>query len=720
MLRSLSIGDSSLILTRKTIDGTLPPKVVLQFENGHKVSFSGNAWTEKRPEIVVFDSIFVEQNVYSGSSVSTGHRKNLLEFALGEPAVAARVAVDSATSEARAAAEAVQALKTQLAPHHVGLSIEQFQAIPNTASIDQKIAEVQGRINAAQNAATLLARPTPKAVSEPSFDLSGLFSLLGTSLADVHADAESVVKQHAHKLGGKSAESWLSQGRHFGGKENCPYCDQSIAANALVHSYQSYFNTAYSELKGKIATLQNTVSASTDGSVIDLFAQKVAAAKAEVSAWREQVKLPAIQFDEKSARAAMEKLRELTLDLVRRKQGAPAESLGTASDQQFAASLWKTVTDHVKAVNGVLHEAGAEVAKYKGQLASESVQQLQQQVQQLQASKRRHQPIVVDLFTSLSLAEAGFTKADNAKKAARDKLDALMTAVLQNYEKSINSLLKGFGASFSIRGMGANFRGTAPRSEYGLLVRGKNVDLDGGPPSFGTTLSEGDKRTLAFAFFVASTLADPKLGTRTVVVDDPMCSFDLNRKHRTRAVLRELHAKAEQLIVMAHDVYFLRDLREEFDSHNSTTPIAQHQLKLATDGYTDFGAIDLDRECESPYFQYHRILNDFLAGLPVDPRTAAKAIRPMLEGYLHRRFPGLIPQGLMFGQVVALMRDAVAPSPLVHGRDIVKDLNGINEYAGQFHHDTNPNADAIQVVSSELKTYIEHSLHVIHSGTTLT
>lgn len=50
VLRSAATGDPTLIAHRKTVDGVLPPKVILQFSNGHKVNFSSNAWSESRPE----------------------------------------------------------------------------------------------------------------------------------------------------------------------------------------------------------------------------------------------------------------------------------------------------------------------------------------------------------------------------------------------------------------------------------------------------------------------------------------------------------------------------------------------------------------------------------------------------------------------------------------------------------------------------------------------
>jgi hypothetical protein len=44
-------------------------------------------------------------------------------------------------------------------------------------------------------------------------------------------------------------------------------------------------------------------------------------------------------------------------------------------------------------------------------------------------------------------------------------------------------------------------------------------------------------------------------------------------------------------------------------------------------------------------------------------------------------------------------------------------LNEINDYAGQFHHDTNPDADSTSITPSELKTYVERALDVVYKGT---
>jgi hypothetical protein len=88
----------------------------------------------------------------------------------------------------------------------------------------------------------------------------------------------------------------------------------------------------------------------------------------------------------------------------------------------------------------------------------------------------------------------------------------------------------------------------------------------------------------------------------------------------------------------------------------------------------------------------------------------------LLEGYLHRRFPGLLPKDLLFGQVVALIRDSVAPSPLRHAKNLVGELNEINDYAGQFHHQTSPDSGAVGINVPELKRLVKQALSVVHKS----
>ena len=344
ILRSLSIGDASLIAARKTLDGKLPPKVMLQFGSGYPVNFDLGKWSEQRSEVLVFDASFIERNVHSGGAVSTNQRKNLLEFALGEPAVAARATVDKTTTDAKKISDDVQALVSQLSGFHLGMTLAQFEKLAVVPDADKQLATLQTQINAASNINAISAMAVPTVIAEPTLTLAGIFSVLGSSLKDVHSDAELLVKTHLKKLANKAAEDWLSQGLQFGDGKTCPYCDQATSDNDLIKAYQTHFNASYAELKGKVTALQATISAGTANAVIDAIMQAVATATAQALAWKDHVSTEPFLFQPEPAMEAIQALREMLSALGIQKQRG---RIGVRF-QFFRCGLWPPPCKNLK------------------------------------------------------------------------------------------------------------------------------------------------------------------------------------------------------------------------------------------------------------------------------------------------------------------------------------------------------------------------------------
>jgi wobble nucleotide-excising tRNase len=710
VLRSLAAADPKPILGYRTIDGTRAPKAVLQFEGGRTAVFENGAWTGQEHHILVFDTEFIARNVHSGGLVNTENRKNLLEFALGEGAVAARNAVQHATEAASAANEQERKVAGELANLQNGITPAEFDALPQIPGVDKQIAELEAKITAAKNIAAITARALPQSIAEPSLDIDALFSALAESLPSVHAKAEELLRNQLAKLGTKDAEGWISQGVNMAKGNLCPYCDQDVATNQLVLAYQAHFDAAYRGLKGRIAALQATISAATDPGVVEQLAGKADVAAAQATAWAEQVPIQRIRFDA-DARNSLAQLRHLASALLQQKSAAPAEPVGTQEQKQQAARLWATVLLTFRGTNAAINAANTAIVAYRNGLKTATIADLERTLDRTRTAKRRYEPDAQRLLADLQAARRAAQQADAAKETAREGLNVLMQSTLAQYQASTNEVLRKFGAGFQIEGVGANYLGSAPRSEYGLLLRDKPVHLEGASPSFTTALSEGDKRTLAFAFFIARALNDTNLGRKIVVIDDPMCSLDKNRRHATLTLIQNIREKARQLIILAHDAYFLRDLRDAARKKDKHAPIALLRLSATPADYTAIQPLDLDAECASEYVRGHRTLSDFAAGGGGDPRSVAKTIRPVLEGYLHRRFPSLLAKGLMFGSMVAAIRDASPPSPLVHAKNLEQELNEINDYAKDFHHDA-PQAP----VPAELKGYVERALFLIHKG----
>src|SRR6266566_1693897 len=99
ILRACGEADAGRLNARRTIDSTSLPEVKFLLPSGAHLEFTNNAWTGNNPRIVVFDSEFVEENVYSGFEVRAEQRQALLEFALGDKAVAFKKRIDQLTQD---------------------------------------------------------------------------------------------------------------------------------------------------------------------------------------------------------------------------------------------------------------------------------------------------------------------------------------------------------------------------------------------------------------------------------------------------------------------------------------------------------------------------------------------------------------------------------------------------------------------------------------------
>lgn len=721
VLRSCGSGDVALINTRKTLDSNNPPEVEVQFENGGKltvVSYVGGAWTSTKPEILVFDAEFVEKNVYSGADVRPDQRQGLLEFALGQQAVAARKAVEETTQKASMAMSAVSSAEKSLVGYRKDMPLPTFIALPAVENPDYKIEVLRKRLDAANKSATLHQKAVPTLIPDPSFDIDGVFAVLSATVKDVEAGAEQMVRAHMAKHVGMGLEQWLNQGQVYLQGNDCPYCGQGITWNELIKAYQTHFNEAYRDLKNRVAAIAKDVEVRLADSIVERFAGTVEKNQAIVDAWNEHVVIDKLLFDKDAVIETMRQLRATLLALAETKQQQPLKAVGDDQARSKAKELWANVLAAAQNTNQKIGAVVTALTEFKAKLAGENVQQLQQQILRLEIAKSRHSQPVADLVNQLQDTHKERVAQDQAKANARIALDTLMEQVLKQYQVRINALLAKFGASYEIAQMTFNYYGATPRTEYGLRLRGKDVRLSGGIPSFTTALSEGDKRTLAFAFFVASVEADPALTSRVVIVDDPMCSLDRNRRGHTRRVLRDIGMRTEQLIVLGHDLYFLRDLRDDFAADKVNIPTKILKLARAKNNYTDFAAIDIDSECASDYYKNHKTLSEYIAGFPVpELRSVARAIRPLLEGYLHRRFPSRVQRGKLFGNIIGDAAASKLPDPLAHLQPIIQELNEVNAYAGQFHHNTNgAEADTVPIADGELKIYAARALTLMHKG----
>ncbi len=304
IFRSCSVNNPDIILNHRTIDGQNEPEVSLQFSNGQISTFQNGSWDHCRPELLVFDADFVEQNVYAGGQVTADQRKNLLHFALGANAVAQRE-YDQADDSARTTASAVREITNQLSLIHRGLTLTQFQELAEVPDADDQISALKEQIGVAQKIGLIQAKALPKKLEQPVLDIEPIFSILATSLANIDLAAEEQVKAHLNAHNKPNLEKWVSDGYSFGEEETCLFCNQPLDGLQLIQACRNYFNQDYNQLKSSVARLGGLISTICSDVTIDRLKAGFATAIAVIDGWQEHIKIPPPVFDESAARHAL-------------------------------------------------------------------------------------------------------------------------------------------------------------------------------------------------------------------------------------------------------------------------------------------------------------------------------------------------------------------------------------------------------------------------------
>ncbi len=727
LLRACALGDATRIQARKTLDTTAPQEAWLLFNLGGQntsVAFANGAWNSRVPQVIVFDVEFVEQNVYSGQEVRPDQRQALLEFALGDQSVKLKQQIDDLTKQIADATLTRGNAEKRIAAFSRGMPLPIFVALQVDPDAQAKIDALRKLIETAKNATVLTQRQTPALLSSIDFDIDNFFGILAKNLDSVEKTAEAVVREHFSKHSMPvGIENWVSTGQVYAMSDDCPFCGQKLEGLTLVAAYQGYFNKAYVELKQQVSALRQRAETNLSSVMIDRLASAVAINAARIEAWKDQLApaipgLPAEYLHEVIAGA-----RKIAVDLATQKQGQPLDTFGSPADKTAIARCIEQINGAITTYNRLLGETIAAIQAFERKIAIQDVAGLEAQIKRLEIVVARQHADSIKAVADYQTADARRKRLDSEKTDTREHLDKLMIATLAQYQDRINKLLVKFGAGFTIEQMKPNYLGAGvPRTEYGLCLRKKVVPLGNrtsGGAHFGSTLSEGDKRTLAFAFFLAKIEADPAcLAEQILVLDDPVSSFDRNRRAQTIDLLVKLSTKCAQMIVLSHDAYFIREQRDMLAKGQPPIIPRIAGICRVQGDYSAFVSCDIDEICASDYYRHHRQLSEYVAGTyQGNIRDVAKAMRPFLEGYYHRRFPGLLPTRCMFGGVISAITHAPKGAPIGHLMPRVGEMSDLNDYAGRFHHDTNPgNADSVPVTDGELKPYVERALALVYQG----
>jgi len=715
ILRSLQTARPEYILERKTLGATGDPQVKILLANNDVAAFDGKTWDKSFPSIEIFDSAFINANVFVGDYVDLEQKRNLYRVIIGSQGVTLASQVEQLDDAIRTKNTDIATRRTvlqQQTPRSIK-TLEAFLNIAIDSDIDAKIIEKTKELVAAQRGNEIKTKNLLSKLVLPAIPAT-MKSILSKGIEGVGEDAERLVAQQiqSHKMHDKG-EEWLSQGANYIQGDRCPFCGQGLSGNVLIAAYRAFFSEAYRQFQCEISALKQDVETAFGAEFISDIEKTIIQNNAALEFWKQfvSIQLHPIDFDIE-IKKPLQELGQAALALVTKKASSPLEEI-TSNDTFFdKEKALQQVNEKLSAYNNAIQAANTAIQGKKDKTLILNQATVETALDHLKAVRHRHTPEISALCAQYQSALDEKKALELQKSAAKTKLDQHAESIITHYEKRINDLLKGFNAGFSVANVKRSYSGGTASSTYQILINGTPVDLGDsstpiGTPCFRSTLSAGDKNTLAFAFFLAQLEQDNKKSEKIVVFDDPFNSQDRSRRTRTKELIKKCGQECKQILVLSHDPYFLKHLWDSIPAAEERTL----QLSRVGPSNTAIEEWDIEKETQEGYFQDHAALTAYLQEGSKNLRDIARKIRPVLEGYCRYRFPGQFTDKEWLGDMIAKIREKGNDHQLF---SLLEELASINDYSKKYHHDTNQaKADTEPIDDGELQSFVKRTLNIV-------
>lgn len=714
VLRSLQTGDPTHVLGRTTLGATDAPAIELLLDNG-QARFDGAAWNATKPEISIFDGVFVAENVHSGEVVDIEHKRNLYRVIVGDAGVKLASQDADLAAESRAKTGEITTAGKAVQPHvPAGMKLDAFIALPETPDIAVQI-EAQARtLEALRQAGVLRARLALSEFAIPALpeDFTGL---LARTIDDIAQDAEQQLSAHlaAHGMTA-SGGNWIADGLGHA-DDTCPFCGQDIRGLPLIAAFRAVFSERYEALAGEIAAMKAGVARDMGDAALARLGAIAEQNKGGVEFWQRYcaIEAPALALPTDAVEAIRRLATEAT-GLLDRKATVPLEPITPDEGFSVARAAYDSVTAAIEAANTAIGAANVVIANKKAAADAGDLKAAETELARLTAIQTRHRADVSELcgtYTRLSGEKDGI---EARKDAVRKQLDAHTKTVVKPYERRINDYLAAFNAGFTITETKHAYPGGIATSSYQLVINDTAVDLGdsktpGDRPSFKNTLSAGDRTTLALAFFLAHLERDPAAAGKLVVFDDPFNSQDAFRRRQTVHEIMKVAGKCSQVIVLSHDATFLKQVWDKSPAAERVAlTIADHRAQGSK-----IMPVDLEHACRGRTATDIDDLQTYLTTGAGSLLDIIRKMRVVLETHCRTTYPGSFLANDWLGDIVRKIREGGDPHPALALYD---ELDQINSYTSQYHHGEDMNdATPDQIDPSELTGFARRTLHIVNA-----
>jgi len=751
VFRSLTTNNPEIIRSRiSTNHTTAQAAQITQTATPTNIfyTFGANGWTNQFPDIEIFDTHFVNDNIYSGFDFSDEHRKQLHQFVIGAQGVAIQNQIEQNKIDKTNSRQTQTTIEAQLI-QQVGNNlttglINPFLTIPvaQATNIDQLIANAETAL-ASANANTIIQTLQP--LSNLSRITTGInfasiiADLQTTSQTIQNAILETSFSQHCQDLSANALvepENWLQKGfayvesKQAANEPNisCPFCKQSIDSNSdILTAYASKFNTTFNELVQRLQThlqsLQNFNLEATIQAINNVNQTNTSRIASWTTHLPNTVQPPVFNIiaNEANLRTEFQNL----VASVQQKIQNPTVAVATATATVFQTS-GQSINTNIDNYNQNVATYNTAITAFRSGIQTVATAQLE--VDKLKRIKKRFETPIDTLCNQLTTERQRLRGLETAYTQLSQQQQAAATTFFNSYQTQINHYLSNvFRTPFRID----NVVHVAPRGRATQSQIGYRLTIDGNDISFAPNqpfnakecLSEGDKSTIALAFFLSKLDIDPNKQNKVLFFDDPLSSLDTNRRTYTIGIIKSLVQQLKQVVVLSHNEYFLHEVSKDIAASDKCT------LRIAEDFAARASKIevcDLDELVKIDYFRNIERLEAFRSSPDINLKdTVLGWLRNVLEAHLRFKFYKEIRsmQGQQtFGRLISHLNNvSVTFRDNTNRADIISKLNLINGVSWKSHHgDPNPDYTALgmnpnTITITELDNLIQDTLNLIEA-----
>lgn len=760
VIRSLATLQPQLVLKRISTNAVVPiaaqiiQRVPPNTDISHNLATTG--WSNPFPDIEIFDIHFVNENIYSGFEFGKVHKEELYKFVLGRYAVILQQNIDTNKAAKTDSRERQQKYIHQLI-REVGnglteetipafLNITPFEAL----NIATKITEAENTLQVAQQRRFIrtlppLTAPNPINLGINYADL--ITDLSATSLTIQNIALQTLFEEHRHDLetnGISRAEEWLSIGyRYFSEKEKqintagtgtlvCPFCKQPVNSSLdIIEAFSSHFNVAFHSILERLMSYRRVLQNVHVNFIIQTLRGFETSNNQRIEDWtaRLPITAPIPIFDIISSEEALAAELLALTNLVEAKIQNPSIAVDTTAVITFR--------DTIASMNSRINTYQQNLIRYNTALAtiiqnSPDMAQAQTNLDRLRRIERRFGPEIDAICSRLREERREENRlSEEYTRLIREAADEANN-FLRSYQERINQYLSNvFHTPFRIANVtqfAPHGQNTLSRTEYKLTIDGLDIAADPGQPrSAKDVLSEGDKSTIALAFFLAKLDIDGNKADKVLVFDDPLSSFDSKRRQKTIIILSALLREVKQLIVLSHDRKFLFNMNRMCRRRETPKKGLEIVFDVA-DNTSRIQFLDIEKMLQAEYFFSINKIKEFIDNGEEAGKTECRSyIRLVLEDNLIFKFYSKFDRAIhdTLPQLIERIERLIAEGAITF-RDsdnakVIADLRELDAISWDSHHGDGDVLEARDEVNlagidlEEFKDYLRTTLDLIEN-----